>query len=126
MVDLQTGAVDFYVVAAPFKDVSALLPSLPPLGPLGQLTDELLRTVDTFSTLTASLTRLHIKGHWSDPPEKLITKEPLEDLQAGTVEFIRQAIESGGRLPAGTLKVFGGLLQANPPASQPATRPSKY
>lgn len=126
MIDLGTGAVDFYVVAAPFKDVRGLLPSLPPVGPLGQLTDEVIRTLDTFSTLTARLTRLHIKGHWSDPPEKLITKEPLEALQAGTVEFIRQAIESGGRLPTGTLKVFGELLEGHPPTSRAASRGSEY
>jgi hypothetical protein len=125
-VDLATGMMDFYVVAAPLAEVRSLLPLLPPAGVLGQLTDELLRGLEAFSTLAAKLTRLHVKGHWGDPREKLLTKEPLKDLQAGTVDFIRQAIETGGRLPAGTLKAFGDLLEGLQPASRPASKPANH
>jgi len=123
-VDLSEGMLDLYVVAAPLADVRSLLPSLPPVGVLGQLTDELFRTMDIFSVLTAKLTRLHIQGHWNDPPEKLITKEPLKDLRIATVEFIRQAIETGGRLPAGTLNVFGEVLKSGTARPSPASGPS--
>ncbi len=125
-VDLSDGTLDFYVVAAPLEDVRSLLPSLPPMGVLGQLTDELFSTMDIFSLLTARLTRLHIHGHWNDPPEKLITKEPLKDLHITTVEFIRQAIEMGGALPAGTLNVLGEVFKNGTAKPSTASGPSSH
>ena len=51
-----------------------------------------------FVNLQDKLTRLRIRGHWSDPAGKLIKKEPVKDVKEGTVGFLRDVIKSGGEL----------------------------
>ncbi len=93
-VDIQKQTVDFYVVGAPLWRLRDLITSLPLVG--------------AFSKVADKVTRVHVKGSWSDPPAKLVSKQPVTDLQAGTVEFFRAAVTTSG---AGELlKALGGLI----------------
>jgi hypothetical protein len=96
-VNLQTEVIDMYVAAVPLQRLDALLRRIPVIEPFANLRDK--------------LTRLHIKGRWSEPPTKLITKEPIKDLRDGTIGFLRDVVKSGGQLK-GTLERVGTVLQA--------------
>lgn len=82
-INLQTGDMDFYVVAAPLKEIHAVLRRIP--------------IVNLFVNLKDKLSRLHVKGNWSTPPNKLIVKEPLKDIKEGTIDFLRGVVETGGQ-----------------------------
>lgn len=97
-VNLQTEAIDMYVAAVPLQRLDALLRRIP--------------VIELFANLRDKLTRLHIKGRWSEPPNKLMTKEPIKDIRDGTVGFLRDVVRSGGQLSQGTLESIGTALQA--------------
>lgn len=104
-INLQTGQIDMYVIGTPFKTAGGILTHLPIPG------------MALVTILSQKLFRLHVKGHYSDPPGKLITKEPLKDLQDGTIDFLRYCATSGGQLTSGVLGpigVFLKFLQPNP------------
>jgi hypothetical protein len=96
-VNLQTKHIDAHVVATPLKQLDLLLRSVP--------------IVDIFANLKDKLTRLHIEGQWSDPPKKLITKEPIKDIKDGTVGFLQDVVKSGGQFSEATLGKFGTLFK---------------
>jgi len=96
-VNLQTEHIDMRVVAIPLKQLDSLLRRVP--------------IVDIFANLKDKLTRLHIKGQWSDPPNKLIMKEPIKDIKDGTVGFLQDVVKSGGQLSQTMLGKFGILFK---------------
>ncbi len=96
-VDLDAGQVDGYVVAAPLSNITGFIEKLPIINILSRLKDKLIR--------------LRVKGHWSDPPGKLIKKEPIEDIKEGTVGFIKDVAEAGGQLGKGMIDGFAELLK---------------
>jgi len=96
-VNLRTKHIDAHVVAIPLKQLESLLRSIP--------------IVDIFANLKDKLTRLHIKGQWSDPPNKLITKEPIKDIKDGTVGFLQDVVKNGGHFSQAMLEKFGILFK---------------
>ena len=54
--------------------------------------------VKLFIGLSDKLTRLRVKGQWSDPASELIRKEPIKDVKDGVVDFFLDAARSGGQL----------------------------
>jgi hypothetical protein len=97
-VNVATKELDFYVVGVPIKQIRGVLLDLP--------------VVDLFWRLKDKLTRLHIKGAWDEPPAKLVRKEPLKDLGAGTMGFMRQAARDGGQFGKSIIGSFSKALQA--------------
>jgi len=89
-VNLETEHLDVYVIAVPIKQVRSIVKSIPLINLLVNVRDK--------------LTRLHIVGRWSDPPVKLVKKEPLTDVREATVGFLRDVVDSGGHLGAGVIK----------------------
>jgi hypothetical protein len=83
-VDLRSGQLDINVIAVPLKQVDELIRATPVLNIIGGLKDKLVR--------------LKVRGHWSEPAGKLITKEPVQDVKDGTVGFLRDIVESGGQI----------------------------
>jgi len=71
-----------------------------------------LPILDIFFNLKDKLTRLYIKGNWSDPPTKLITKRPIEDIKEGTVGFLQDVVKNGGQISQVMLKGFGVIFGA--------------
>jgi len=97
-IDLQTKQVEMYVNAVPLEKIESIIRQLPIL--------------DIFFNLKDKLTRLYIKGNWSDPPTKLITKRPIEDIKDGTVGFLQDVVKNGGHITQAMLKGFGVLFKA--------------
>lgn len=94
LVDLQKQTVDFYVVGAPLWQLRDLITALPVVG--------------AFSKVADKITRVRVKGSWNDPPDKLVSKLPANDIGEGTLEFFRAAVTTAG---AGELlKALGSLL----------------
>ncbi|HUU20313.1 MAG TPA: hypothetical protein VMW72_24405 [Sedimentisphaerales bacterium] len=97
-IDLQTKQVEMYVNAVPLEKIESIIRQLPIL--------------DIFFNLKDKLTRLYIKGNWSDPPTKLITKRPIEDIKEGTVGFLQDVVKNGGQISQAMLKGFGVIFKA--------------
>jgi hypothetical protein len=97
-INLQTGQVEMYAVAVPLKQIEDIARRVPFL--------------DIFLNLKNKLTRFYIRGHWSSPPAKLITKTPIKDIKDGTIGFIRDVVRSGGQFGQEMLKGFGSLMPA--------------
>ncbi|KPJ68506.1 MAG: hypothetical protein AMJ43_00075 [Coxiella sp. DG_40] len=91
-INLQTGYIDGYVIAVPFRQIEGLFNRVP--------------VVNLFVHLKDKLTRLRVRGHWSEPPAKLITKEPIKDIKEGTVNFIKDAVSTGGQITEKTYTTF--------------------
>jgi hypothetical protein len=96
-VNLQTKRIDGYVVVAPLRQIAGAIENLP--------------VINIFANLKDKLMRLHVKGHWSDPPPKLIKKEPIEDIRDATVGFIQDVVKTGGQFGQGMLDTLGTLFQ---------------
>ncbi len=92
-IDLQSGQVDMFVTVMPLKNVDKLINRIP--------------VVNWFAHFKDKLIRLRLKGHWSDPANKLISKQPLKDLKDGTIGFIIDIAESGGQFTEKVLRQFG-------------------
>ena len=97
-IDLQTKQVEMHVNAVPLEKIESIIRQLPIL--------------DIFFNLKDKLTRLYIKGNWSDPPTKLITKRPIEDIKEGTVGFLQDVVKNGGQISQAMLKGFGVIFGA--------------
>jgi hypothetical protein len=91
-VNLQNRQIDMFVVAMPLKDLDKLIKKIP--------------VVNWFARAKDKLIRLRLKGDWSQPANKLISKQPIKDVKEGTIEFFRAIIESGGQI---TDKIKSGL-----------------
>jgi hypothetical protein len=96
-INIQTKNVEMYVKAVPLEKIESIIRRLPVL--------------DIFFNLKDKLTRLYIKGNWSDPPTKLITKRPIEDIKEGTVGFLQDVVKNGGQISQVMLKGFGVLFR---------------
>ncbi len=97
IINLQSGDIDVHVVAVPLKDVNRILQRVP--------------VVNLFSNLKDKIIRLRIKGNWSQPPGKLIKKEPLKDIKDGTAQFIANTAKSGGQFTDTMVKTFGLIFK---------------
>ncbi len=95
-INLQTGNVDMYVIAVPLKYLDNLARRIP-------LADIILNVKD-------KLTRFYVRGHWSSPPTKLITKTPIKDIKEGTIGFFRDVTKNGGQIGQEMLKGLKFLL----------------
>jgi len=91
-VDMVKGEVDMRVIVLVVKGIDETLRSIP--------------VVNIFSAVKDKLTRLRVKGHWSEPTGKLISKEPVRDIAAGTVEFFGGVVRSGGQFTDGVRQMF--------------------
>jgi hypothetical protein len=98
-VNLSTEQVDGYIVAALLRQIT---------GPI-----ERLPIIDIFANLKNKLTRLRVKGRWTDPPSKLIKKEPIKDIKDSTLGFIQDVAKTGGQFGQGILDGLGSLLKTN-------------
>jgi hypothetical protein len=92
-INLQSGNLDFYVIGVPFKGIDTLTRQLP--------------VVRLFVNLKDKLVRLRVKGHWSDPRDKLITKQPVEDVGQATLGFFADVIKEGGQFGKAVLDRLG-------------------
>ncbi len=97
-INLQTKQVEMYVNAVPLERIESIIRQLPIL--------------DIFFNLKDKLTRLYIKGNWSEPPTKLITKRPIEDIKEGTVGFLQDVVRNGGQISQAMLKGFEVIFKA--------------
>ena len=66
---LDDGSLDLYVLAVPLQALEDVVSRIP--------------VIRSFNRAANKLVRLHVLGNWSDPPDRLIRKEPLEDIQQG-------------------------------------------
>jgi hypothetical protein len=96
-INLQTRRIDAHVVGSALKHVDMVIQRVP--------------LINILANLKNKLTRLRVRGNWSDPPSKLITKQPITDIKEGTVGFLRDVVKSGGQLGKGVLDGLGGLFQ---------------
>jgi len=92
-INLRSGQIDMFVVAAPLKDLEKLIGKIP--------------VVNWFLTFKDKLVRLQIKGSWSNSPIKLVSKRPIKDVKDSTVEFFGSIIESGGQFTRKIIDTFG-------------------
>ena len=70
--------------------------------------------------LLEKMFRLHLKGKWDDPAEKLINKEPLKDIAMGTINFLKESTAAGGQLGGDVLKLFSEMSKGiNGSTTQP-------
>jgi len=97
-INLQTKRIEMYVNAVPLRQIESIIKKLPVL--------------DIVLNLKDKLTRFYISGNWSDPPTKLITKRPIEDIKDGTVGFLQDVVKNGGHISQAMLKGFGVLFKA--------------
>jgi len=95
-VDVQNKTVDMHVVVIPLGQIEDIVRKLPFAELFGKLKDK--------------LTRLKVKGKWSDPASKLVTKEPLTDVKEATVGFIRDVVDTGGQITEKMRKPFKEML----------------
>jgi hypothetical protein len=103
--NLETGQIDMHVVAVPLKHVQAVVKKVPLVNILANLKDK--------------LTRLSVRGDWSQPPAKLISKEPIKDIRDGTVGFVQDVATTGGQFTQQMLTSFRALLGAAQEAQRP-------
>jgi hypothetical protein len=83
-INLQTKQIDMYVMALPIKQIDDIIGPIP--------------VVNIFVNLKNKLTRLHIRGLWSDKPAGLITKEPINDIKEATIGFFLDIIKTGDQI----------------------------
>jgi hypothetical protein len=84
VIDLKKGQIDMYVVALPLKKLDKVVSEMPVMSWFMQVKDKLIR--------------LHLKGHWSEPAGKLISKQPIKDTKEGTIVFFKAVADSGGQI----------------------------
>jgi len=95
-VNLRTKRIDGHAVVAPLGQIGMIVKRIP--------------VVQIVANLKDRLTRLRVKGNWSDPPAKLITKEPIRDIKDATVGFLRDVAKTGGQFSQGMLQGLGVFL----------------
>lgn len=96
-INLQTEQIDVRVMAVPLNQLETLLKRTP--------------GVDVLTNLKGRLIRLHIRGQWSQPPNKLIAKEPVKDIADATVGFLQDVVRNGGQFGQNMLSKFGALFK---------------
>ncbi|MFP4106512.1 MAG: hypothetical protein ACLFVU_10535 [Phycisphaerae bacterium] len=93
-VDVNSQVLNFYVVGVPLKDTRDLLLRIPLVNLLVQLKDRLVR--------------LRVKGEWSKPPAQLISKQPVEDVATGALNFLKGVAKTGGDIVAPAMNLLSG------------------
>jgi len=96
-INLQTEHIDVHVMAVPLNQLETLLKRMP--------------GVDVLTNLRGRLIRLHIRGQWSQPPNKLIAKEPVKDIADATLGFLQDVVRNGGQFGQDMLSKFGALFK---------------
>ncbi len=91
-INLQTEQIDIYVITALLGKIGDIIRDMP--------------IINIFANLKDRLIRLHVRGRWSDPSSKLITKEPIQDIKETTVGFLQDVLKNGGQITQETLKRF--------------------
>jgi hypothetical protein len=79
-VDIGKRYLDLYTILAPIKQLHNLLASIPVVKLVVRLQDK--------------LTRVHIRGDWNASAISLMSKEPLQDIEEGAIEFFRGFVSS--------------------------------
>jgi len=102
-INLKTKHVDMYVKAVLIKQIDAVIKNTP--------------VINIFSNIKDRLTRLHIKGKWSDPPTAIIKKEPIVDIKDATVGFFKDIVESGGQITRKISRRLGDSTDSEAPRS---------
>lgn len=97
-INLQTGNINMYVITIPLQQLDVLVRKIP--------------LVDIFFNLRDKLTRFYIKGHWTSPPAKLISKTPVKDIKDGSVGFFKDVARNGGHFGQKMINGFESLLKA--------------
>ena len=96
-VDLKNRSVDMYVTAIQLRLIGDFIRKVPVLR--------------LFAGLKDKLTRLRIKGNWSDPSSKLIKKEPINDVKEGVVDFFTDVVKTSGQLTEPMIKSTQGIFE---------------
>jgi len=105
-VNLLTEEIDIYVVGVALAQLRSVLLHFPLLKDLVKFRDK--------------LTRVRIKGKWSDSDAELIRKDSVTDLGVGTKEFFHGVVKTGGDLGPGIVKGIAEFFE-----KLTATRPAK-
>jgi len=84
IIDLKTRSIDMHVAAIRLRLVGDFIRKVP--------------VIRLFAKLKDKLTRLRIEGKWSDPPSKLIKKQPVKDIKDGVIDFFIDVANAGGQL----------------------------
>ena len=63
--------------------------------------------VRLFVDIKDKLVRLRVKGNLSGPRDKMVTKEPVEDVGEATLGFFAGVVNEGGRLGKTVLDTLG-------------------
>jgi hypothetical protein len=92
-INLQSGDLDLYVVGIGLRQFYNVASKLP--------------VVRLFVDLRHKLVRLKVKGNWSGPRDKMITKEPVKDVGEATLGFFKGVIDEGGSLGKTVLDTLG-------------------
>jgi hypothetical protein len=97
-INLQTDQIDAHIIAAPIKQVDAIAKNIP--------------LVNIFNNIKNKLIRLRVKGKRTDPPAKLIKKEPIKDIKDATIGFFQDAINNVGQINRQMKKRFRSLKKS--------------
>lgn len=92
---LDNGNLDLFVIGVPIQVLEDLLSKIP--------------LIRIFNRATNKLVRLHVLGNWSDPPDRLIRQEPLENLQ-DSVKGLLEDLSRGGTDLADKVRQAGRSL----------------
>jgi hypothetical protein len=83
-INLQTEFVDGHAVFVPIKKLRSITNMIP--------------FFHIFTNLQDTLTRVTIRGYWSEPPSRLIHKDVVQDVGASTIGFFTDIANSGGQI----------------------------
>jgi hypothetical protein len=92
-INLQSGDLDLYVVGVSLRQFYNVASKLP--------------VVRLFVDLRDKLVRLRVKGNWFEPRDKMVTKQPMEDVGDATLGFFKGVIDEGGNLGKTVLDTLG-------------------
>ena len=94
--NIKSEELDLYAVAVPLNEITDFMKKLPVIG--------------SFVDLKEKLTRVRIKGNWNDDPSSLISKQPLDDIQEGTIDFFKDIAKTPGQIGSDVLDKFRSIL----------------
>jgi hypothetical protein len=92
-INLESGDLDMYVVGVGLRQFHNVASKVP--------------IVRLFVDIKDKLVRLRVKGNWSGPRDKMITKQPVEDVGEATLGFFKGVIDEGGQLGKAVLDKLG-------------------
>jgi hypothetical protein len=92
-INLESGDLDMYVVGVGWRQFHGVASRLP--------------VVRLFVDIKDKLVRLRVKGNWSGPRDKMITKQPVGDVGEATLGFFKGVIDEGGHLGKTVLDTLG-------------------